>query len=109
MNLFARKAFEGLNVEANRGRGNPRQHGSRWAEWSQDGYDAIAFSFRRERYRLSVTGRYRGAGDPANMEPSRSHSWFREVEDAQRGPANAQPGSKVAPLAGGTRIARVLL
>ena len=64
MNLFARKAFEGLNVEANRARGNPRQHGSRlarWAEWSQDGHDAIAFSFRRERYRLSVTGRYRGA------------------------------------------------
>jgi hypothetical protein len=78
MNLFARKAFEGLNVEANRARGNPRQHGSRlarWAEWSQDGHDAIAFSFRRERYRLSVTGRYRGGGDPATVEPSRSHGW----------------------------------
>src|SRR3954451_393615 len=73
MNLFARKAFEGLNVEANRARGNSRQHGSRlvrWAEWSQDGHDAIAFSFRRERYRLSVTGRYRGGGDPPTMEPS---------------------------------------
>src|SRR3954465_8045809 len=76
MNLFARKAFEGLNVEANRGRGNPRQHGARWAEWSQDGHDAIAFSFRRERYRLSVTGRYRGGGDPPTMEPARSHSWL---------------------------------
>jgi hypothetical protein len=78
MNLFARKAFEGLNVEANRARGNPRQHGSRLArgaEWSQDGHDAIAFSFRRERYRLSVTGRYRGGGDLPTMEPSRSHSW----------------------------------
>jgi hypothetical protein len=78
MNLFARKAFEGLNVEANRARGNPRQHSSRLArgaEWSQDGHDAIAFSFRRERYRLSVTGRYRGGGDPVRMEPSRSHNW----------------------------------
>src|SRR4051812_5147523 len=48
---------------------------ARWAEWSQDGHDAIALSFRRERYRLSVTGRYRGGGDPPTMEPSRSHSW----------------------------------
>src|SRR3954447_2015178 len=74
MNLFARKAFEGLNVEANRGRGNPRQHGSRWAEWSQDGHDAIAFSFRRERYRLSVTGGYRGAVTRPQWN-LRSHSW----------------------------------
>jgi hypothetical protein len=46
MNVFARKAFERLNVEANRTGSNPRQHSSRLArgtEWSQYGHDAIAF------------------------------------------------------------------
>ena len=54
MDVIARRAFERPDVEANRAGGNPRQHGSRLAhgaEWSQDGHDAIAFSFRRERYK----------------------------------------------------------
>ena len=61
MDVIARRAFERPDVEANRAGGNPRQHSSRLArgaEWSQDGHDAIAFSIRRERTELSVTGRY---------------------------------------------------
>ena len=63
MNVSARKAFERLDVEADRAGGTTRQHGSRLArgaEWSQDSHDAIAFSFRRERYR-TLSHRWIGA------------------------------------------------
>jgi hypothetical protein len=54
MDVVARRAFERLNVEADRAGSNPHQLGADLAggaEWSQDAHDAIAFHFRRERYR----------------------------------------------------------
>ena len=72
MDVIARRAFERPNVEANRAGGNPRELGTRLAhgaEWSQDGHDAIAFGSGGSVTELSVTGRYRGGGDGASMEP----------------------------------------
>ena len=64
MDLFARRAFERPDVEANRAGGNPRQHGSclaGGAQWtSRDDHDAIAFGSGGSVTELSVTGRYRG-------------------------------------------------
>jgi hypothetical protein len=55
MDVMARRTFERLDVEADWARGNAHQLGARLAlgaKWpSQDDHDAIAFSFRRERYR----------------------------------------------------------
>ena len=61
MDLFARRAFERPDVEANRAGCNPRQHGSclaGGADWSPDGHDAIASSSGGSVTELSVTGRY---------------------------------------------------
>jgi hypothetical protein len=73
MDLFARRAFERPDVEANRAGCNPRQHGSclaGGAKWtSQDDHDAIAFGSGGSVTELSVTGRYRGGGDGTFMEP----------------------------------------
>jgi hypothetical protein len=64
MDLFARRAFERPDVEANRAGCNPRQHGSclaGGAKWtSRDVHDAIAFGSGGSVTELSVTGRYRG-------------------------------------------------
>ena len=78
MDVIARRAFERPDVEANRAGDNPRQHGSclaHGAKWSQDGRDAIAFGSGGSVTELSVTGRYRGGGDEASMEPSQSPRW----------------------------------
>jgi len=73
MDLFARRAFERPDVEANRAGCNPRQHGTclaGGAKWtSQDDHDAIAFGSGGSVTELSVTGRYRGADDGATVEP----------------------------------------
>jgi hypothetical protein len=75
MDVIARRAFERPDVEANRARGNSRQHGSRLAhgtEWSQDGHDASPSSSGGSVTELSVTGSCRGGGDATSMEPARS-------------------------------------
>jgi hypothetical protein len=63
MDLLARRALEGLDVEADRAGSNPHQFGARLArgaKWpSQDDHDAIAFGLGGSVTELSVTGRYR--------------------------------------------------
>jgi hypothetical protein len=75
MDVIARRAFERPDVEANRAGGNPRQLGTRLAygaEWSLDDHDASPSRSGGSVTELSVTDRYRGGGDGASMEPSRS-------------------------------------
>ena len=58
MDVFARRALERPDVEANGAGCHPRQHGSRLArgaEWSQDSHDAIAFGSGGSVTELSVT------------------------------------------------------
>jgi hypothetical protein len=75
MDVIARRTFERPDVEANRAGGNPRQLGTRLAygaEWSLDDHDASPSRSGGSVTELSVTDRYRGGGDGASMEPSRS-------------------------------------
>ena len=63
MDMMARRAFEGPDVEADGAGSNPRQHSSclaGGADWSPDGHDAIASSLGGSVTELSVTGRYPG-------------------------------------------------
>ena len=76
--MFARRAFERPDVEANRAGDNPRQLGTHLAygaEWSLDDHDASPSRSGGSVTELSVTDRYRGGGDGASMEPSRSRRW----------------------------------
>ena len=86
MDMIARKAFERLDVEANRAGGNPHQHGSclaHGAKWSLDDHDAIAFGSGGSVTELSVTGRCRGGGDEARwnlpIPPLVNFDHFRKV------------------------------
>ena len=59
MDLFARRAFERLDVEADGAGCNPRQH-SLLGTWGKVVADAIASSSGGSVTELSVTGGYRG-------------------------------------------------
>jgi hypothetical protein len=78
MDLFACRAFERLDVEANGPGRSPHQLGARLArgaKWSLD-HDAIAFGFRRERYRtLSHRQIPRGIGDAPAWNFRDRHPW----------------------------------
>jgi len=77
MNVFAREAFEGLNVEAKRA-GVTRAKTVRVWHVGQSGRRMVMMLSPSRSggsvTELSVTDRYRAGGDRASMEPSRSDS-----------------------------------
>jgi hypothetical protein len=95
MDVIARRALKRPNVEAQGAGCNPRQLGScvaRGAKWSDDDHDARLGSGESVT-ELSVTGRYRGGGDEASMEPFAipplvNFAHFRKVNNSERAPSD---------------------
>jgi len=93
--MIARRAFEGLDVEANRAGCNPRQHRSRLAHGakgsSQVDHDAMPLfpaGALHSQSPVDTEGDGDG-GDGASMEPSRSppvvnFAHFRKVNNSER-------------------------